>query len=761
MLKQPPAEFRNLPIQRHQADLAVVGGGLAGLCAAITAARAGARVVLVHDRPVLGGNASSEVRMVVLGATASGGNNNRWAREGGLIDEFLLENVYRNPRGNPVISDALLLEMADREPNLTLLLDTAVWEVVKTSPERIELVRAFCPADQTIYEISAPLFCDASGDGIVGFLTGAAFRMGAEARDEFDEPLAPDEAYGHLLGHTIYFTTKDVGRPVAFVRPSFAIDDVTKIARWERIRSTDQGRDYWWLEYGGRLDTIHDTRAIKWELWRIVYSIWDHIKNSGQFPEAETLALEWVGTVPGKRESRRFEGDTMLSQRDVVEGRRHDDAVSYGGWSMDLHPADGVYSELPPCNQWHAKAVYQIPYRALYSRNIANLFLAGRIISATHVAFGSTRVMATCAQSAQAVGMAAALCCRENLLPADLAASDRIGRLQLELARTGQFIPGYVLNDPDDLAHRAAITASSRLSLTELPADGQMHRLDFPRAVLLPVSPGRVPRMAIHLDAERDTQLAATLRTANRPDVYTPEQTLAVQAIDVPSGANQTVWIDFGVDVDEARYVFLCLAANEHLSVRGSRRLVTGLTTLANRGRTEVTAGAVQSPPAELGVDAFEFWRPLAGEDAENLAVRFDPSLDVFPPEVVVNGQSRPTAGPNAWVANPDDPRPTITLRWPQPQSIGRIELTFDTDRDNPLFSVQYEHPRRVMPQCIRAYRLLDAQANELACCEENHQTRNTVLLNPPVLTEAIQIELVAPSAQVAAALHEVRCYVM
>ena len=152
----------------------------------------------------------------------------------------------------------------------------------------------------------------------------------------------------------------------------------------------------WWLEYGGRFDTVHETEKIKWELWKVVYGIWDHIKNSGEFPDAGNLTPDWAGMILGKRESRRFEGDYMLIQQDVVEQRPHYDAVSFGGWSIDLHPADGVFSEKPGCNQWHSKGVYQIPYRCMYSRNIRNLFLAGRIISASHAAFGSSRVMATC-----------------------------------------------------------------------------------------------------------------------------------------------------------------------------------------------------------------------------------------------------------------------------------------------------------------------------------------------------------------------------
>ena len=181
-------------------------------------------------------------------------------------------------------------------------------------------------------------FCDASGDGIVALLAGAPFRMGAEARDEFGEKFAPSDEYGVLLGHTIYFYSKDVGVPVRFVPPSYALEDITRIPRFRHFNTHEYGCRLWWVEYGGRLDTVHDTETIKWELWKVVYGVWNYIKNSGEFPEAETLTLEWVGQIPGKRESRRFEGDTILTQQDIVEQRHHYDAVSFGGWSIDLAP---------------------------------------------------------------------------------------------------------------------------------------------------------------------------------------------------------------------------------------------------------------------------------------------------------------------------------------------------------------------------------------------------------------------------------------
>ena len=483
--------------KRIDSDLVIVGGGLAGTCAAITAARAGVKVALVQDRPVLGGNASSEVRLWALGATSHMNNNNRWSREGGVIDELLVENLRRNKEGNPLIFDTILLEKVVDEPNITLLLNTAAVSVSKSDSETIESVTAFCSQNSTRYDLRAPLFCDASGDGVVAFQAGAAFRMGAESKHEFGEKFAPSEEYGYLLGHSIYFYSKDIGEPVKFVPPSYALDDITQIPRFRSFNTAIDGCRLWWIEYGGRLDTVHETETIKWQLWKVVYGVWNYIKNSGKFPDAESLTLEWVGQIPGKRESRRFEGDYMMTQQDIIEQRHHYDAISFGGWSIDLHPADGVFSELPGCDQWHAKGVYQVPYRTQYSRNIRNLFIAGRIMSASHVAFGSTRVMLTLAVAAQSVGMAAAHCIERGLLPRDIAQPNNVKLLQRDLQRVGGYIPQFKLDDGEDLARTATVTASSKLCLEGLPDDGPRHRLERPYAQMLPLQRGRAPGMRI------------------------------------------------------------------------------------------------------------------------------------------------------------------------------------------------------------------------------------------------------------------------
>ena len=739
------------------ADLAITGGGLAGVCAAITAARAGIKVVLVQDRPVLGGNASSEVRLWILGATSHLGNNNRWAREGGVVDEILVENLYRNPEGNPLILDALLLEKVRAESNITLLLNTAILEVEK-SGATIGAVAGYCSQNETRYRIEAPLFCDASGDGVVAFLAGAAFRMGAESREEFGEGFAPSEGYGELLGHSLYFYSKDAGRPVRYTPPAFALRDITQIPRYRDIRASDSGCRFWWLEWGGRMDTVHDTEAIKWELWKVAYGVWDYIKNSGCFPEAGNLTLEWVGTIPGKRESRRFEGDYILRQQDVVEQRRHDDAVSFGGWAIDLHPADGVYSELSACTQWHSKGVYQIPYRCMYSRNIDNLFLAGRIISVSHVAFGSTRVMATCGHNAQAVGVAAALCREQNLQPRDLLFPDHMRVLQRRLMAAGQHIPGFVLEDPDDIGRQCSVRASSRLVLDCLPDDGGSVSLDTSRAMLLPIASGPLPAVRFLVDVREPGSLELEVRGSSVAGNYTPDVVLFRQTVELAAGAAQEVWIRPDSRVAAPAYLAYCLLRNPAISVRTSGLRATGVLSLSQSMNRAVAKSARQEPPPGAGIDSFEFWLPSRRPEGRNLAIRIDPPLDQFAAQNVRNGIARPTLQPNAWVAAPGDTAPSLTACWAETRRIGRIELVFDTDFDHPMESVLMGHPEREMPFCVKRYRILDDRGEVRFECSENHRTRNSVRIDPPLETTALHIEVLETHGA-PAAIFEARFY--
>ncbi len=746
---------RSLNTIEHEADLVIVGGGLSGVCAAVTAARPGIRVVLVQDRPVLGGNASSEIRLWALGATAHMGNNNRWSREGGVMGELMVENVYRNPEGNPLIFDTILLETVKKEANITLLLNTAAYAVEKSTPERIDAVHAFNSQNSTIYNLRAPLFCDASGDGIIAFQSGASFRMGAESKDEFGELFAPTGEYGYLLGHSIYFYTKDVGVPVEFHPPSYALDDITKIPRWRSFNTKDHGCRLWWIEYGGRMDTVHDTEDIKWQLWEVVYGVWNHIKNSGEFPEAETLTLEWVGTIPGKRESRRFEGLTMMIQQDIIEQRSHYDDIAHGGWSIDLHPADGVFSpQRRGSNHVHPRGVYPIPYRALVSRDIDNLFIAGRIMSTSHVAFGSTRVMTTLAHAAQAVGIAAVICTTTGENPADLAKEDRVPELQRRLLKGGQWIPTVALDDPDDLAKAATITASSKFCLEDLPVGGPLWSLaEESVGQWLPLSSGRAPRFTVYVDVKAATTLRVELRTSNRPNNYTPDTVLSALDIALKVGEKQAVELDFGVDIDQTRYVLLAFGMNEAVELHTSEQRVTGIVSVRHRPHRK------QVDVEHVGGEHFEFWVPPRPPLGHNLAFKAEPGIDAYQPQNLHSGFTRPTSGTNAWVAALDDESPHVTLNWDEPQTLGSVVLSFDVDYDHALESVLMGHPFRTIRYCVKHYRVCGDGGVLLAEVTDNHQAMNTLTFDAPVTTQSLSVEVVESQGNVPVALFELRCY--
>jgi hypothetical protein len=735
-------------------DFLVVGGGLAGICTAITAARENIIVVLVQDRSVLGGNASSEVRLWALGATSHMGNNNRWAREGGVIDEILVENLKRNPEGNSLIFDTILLEKVILEDNITLLLNTAVHSVFKNGDRQISQVEAFCSQNSTTYNLQAKQYCDASGDGVVGFLAGAEFRMGAESIDEFNEKLAPEKPSNQLLGHTIYFHSKRVGKPVSYTAPSFAIKNITEIPRYKTFNEKEDGCFLWWIEYGGLKDTVHDSEEIKWELWKIVYGVWDHIKNSGEFDNVDDLTLEWVGTIPGKRESRRFEGRYMLCQQDIVEQRHFDDAVAHGGWAIDLHPSEGVYSAENPCSQWHSKGVFQIPYRCFISKDIDNLFFAGRIISATHLAFGSTRVMLTCALGGQAVGMAAALCVKNGISPCEVL-NEKMPHLQQHLNLTGQSIPSVPTNLAGTLLAEANIDASSQLQLSKIPFDGKWMSLDTSVAQLLPLKKGQKYSFEVQVKAKSKTTISCELRSSVEKHNYTPEITHERVDIELFEG-EQNIEVHFGQGTLDDQYGFVTFLSNDDVEIRCSDKLITGIVTVFNKVNKAVSNYGRQIVEKDIGIDDFEFWTPARRPNGHNIAMNITPALECFEVENLSNGFTRPTNTANAWVASFDDPNPAVTLSWDEPKKLKNITLFFDTDYDYALETVHWPHSESVIPFCVRNFRIKSLDGQILHECKGNYQTINSVEFEQQKTLDGIIIELDHPSDDAPTALCQI-----
>ncbi|MDO6761207.1 FAD-dependent oxidoreductase [Tamlana sp. 2_MG-2023] len=441
-------------------DVAVIGGGAAGICAAVAAARNGSKTVLIQDRPVLGGNASSEMRVHLNGVNDIGGQAER---ETGIIEEILLHNRFENEQESFPVFDHVMYDFVVREPNITLMLNTQAIEAVMDG-DKIKSALCWQATTEMLYTINAPIFIDCSGDGLLAATAGAEYRTGREGKAEFNETYAPDEPDGWQMGATLLMSSKDMGRPMKYSPPSYAIK-YTHEGASKRRKFAGYHEGIWWIEVGSDDDIIADFEENRHKLMGYLHGVWDYIKNSGNFPEAENLALDWVGSLPCRRESRRFIGDYFVSEKDMTGHKHFFDAVAFGGWSLDEHNPGGIenISEPPSYFHYHFKNVYEFPFRALYSKNISNLMFAGRNVSQTHIALSSSRIMATCALQGQAVGTAATICNSENILPREVTKS-HINELQEMLLRDDAFIPNRPANDANDLARKANLIFGSTTS---------------------------------------------------------------------------------------------------------------------------------------------------------------------------------------------------------------------------------------------------------------------------------------------------------
>ncbi len=441
--------------EKVSADFCVIGGGMAGLCAALAAARCGARTVLMHERPVLGGNASGECRVHICGADQHGARPD--ARETGIIEELLLKNLAVNPQRSYSVWDTVLYEAARYQRNLSLLLNCSCHSA-RVDGARIASVTGWQLTTQKTIEVEAQLFADCSGDGIAAPIAGAEARRGREGRDEFGESLAPQTPDDKTMGMSCLFCARPTDRPQPFTPPAWAYT-FEKPEDLPHRRPGNLECGYWWIELGGDGDSIADTEETRDELLRIVYGIWDHLKNHGDYG-AENWVLDWVQFLPGKRESRRLVGDHLLCQADIESGGRFPDTVAYGGWSMDQHPPGGFWHSGRPAEFGEVPDVYGIPLRSLYSRNVENLWMAGRNASCTHVGMSSTRVMGTGALMGQAIGTAAACAAGKGLTPRECSSGQAIRSIQQRLMADDCYLPG-LRRDFGDLTRRAALSAST------------------------------------------------------------------------------------------------------------------------------------------------------------------------------------------------------------------------------------------------------------------------------------------------------------
>jgi len=745
------------PDQVIESDLTVVGGGIAGICAAVEAARLGLDTALVNDRPVLGGCSSSEIRVWINGAT--GGAHNRYVREGGIVEEMTLENKARNPDGNADLWDTVLHDLAGAEENLDVYLNLLV-DQMGTDGGRVEWVGGTQNMSERTFRFESPLFVDATGDGAIANRTGAEWRQGREAASVYDEVAAPEEADTRTLGSSIMFYSERADEPVEYTPPDFAKDfkDNPPEILAKRAAADDRRCLYWWIEYGGQeeLDPISDNEEIRDELWAMVYGAWDYIKNSGVFPEEEVadLKLEWTGKIPGKRESRRFVGDYVLNENDLVEQRRFDDTVGHGGWSIDLHPPSGFYDDQGRGSEhWHLDGPYRIPYRTLYPKGSENLFLAGRHVSASHVAFGSLRVQKTLGTLGQAVGTAAALALEHDAAPGDVG-EEHTDTLQQTLLREDQWVVGQANEDPADHAPEATVRASSTHPASVRDPDTEV-ALDSPIGVHFSTDEP-VESVELLLEADTDADLSVEVYDEERPENYVPHERRAAVEVSVPSGGPQWVEIPFGVNPGDGQGVYVVLEGSDAVTLHARERELTGV--VASRAsdghdHTLVPEAHIRQtrwPPTD--------WVPC-----------FDMSPDpgLYAPESVVDGYARPYGLPHGWCSEPFDTgqaEPTegawVELAWDEPRTLAAVQLAFNTrltENYNPLTPM----PETEVPEVVRDYRV-EYEGSDgwvpLTTVTGNYQRfrRHTF---DPVEIERLRVSVEATNGVPWAEIFEIRAY--
>lgn len=400
-------------------DLVVVGGGIAGTCAAVAAARRGIKVALVQDRPVLGGNNSGEIRV--------------WA--GGEMKHPIVKELcgtFMNRNAKLSIDDARRLRIVQDEKNISLHVLTRAFGAEMNEDGSVCRVKALDLRRNCVVAFEAKLFCDATGDGWLGFWAGADWRMGREAKSEFNEAYAPEKADDDTLGASIMWTSAEANRPVAFSAP------------WAEphAKGVIAVNGEWNWEYGIHRDMIAEAEEIRDRLLLAVYGSFSLAKR---LPKNANRVLDFCPYVLGKRESRRIMGDWILSESDVVKNREFEDSIASGTWSIDLHyAAHKSGADFLSVSHGPRYGRYWIPYRCVYSRNVPNLFMAGRCFSATHVGLGSPRVIGTLGQMGVAVGEAAALCRELGVSPRSLFSDGHVRKLQ---KRLGGGFPGV----PDPL----------------------------------------------------------------------------------------------------------------------------------------------------------------------------------------------------------------------------------------------------------------------------------------------------------------------
>lgn len=619
------------------ADITIAGGGLAGVCAAIAAARQGRTVSLIQNRPVLGGNSSSEIRVWTRGSTGGG---NLFSEEMGILGELKLANQYKNPEGNPILWDEILLDAVYQEHAISLFLNTLVVDVAHQDGH-IQSLTALEINSERRFQFLSPVYVDATGDGFIAASAGLSYVIGKECNGIYGEEHAPEQFDPTTQGCTILMTFIKRDRPVAFVPPSYAypIEYIEKLLNngGRIVSEKSNGCDFWWVEFGGQKDTINEIASITLELKRLTLGIYNYIKNSGKF-DADTLELNWTGSLPGKRESRRFVTEYVLTETDILQNRTFNDVAFHGGWYLDFHPSEGIYSKADFCTQIPVD-LYGIPLRCLFSSQSDNLLVCGRILGASHAAFASTRIMDTCALSGQAAGTAASVLVSDQLKTPDLLDKSVYARIQALLVEGDMLLPGYHQETISENIHVEASSVIDGLPGKECGA------LSCHRDCFLAIPTELAAVSSLFLDAKQEALLQVSYRYAALPSRNSKQGEWFHGMLELKQGRTSVDLARFSRKEDA--YLLLVLHASHGVSIP-----------LVNKDLVGVLCGLR---------DSATYHHPL-------LSIR---SFVSYGPENLINGHSRPYNRAHIWLSGKEE-QPTIRLNLEKSRSITAISLFFD-----------------------------------------------------------------------------------
>lgn len=739
-------------------EVVVVGGGVSGVAAAIAAARHGCRTCLIHDRPVLGGNASSEIRVGIEGADFEF----RHARETGILEEIGIEdrkrNYHRSINGaTNYIFDTILLEWVNKEKNLVLHLNTSVFKAYK-SGNIIKAVEGLQSGSENMFKVYGKIFIDTSGDGVVAEASGAEFRTGREEKKEFDESAAPDKPDKCTMGSSLLFHVADRGRIVKFTPPDWAYDLPLDEDMWEHNYGWGHCGPYVWVEAGGeKFNTIHDNEAIMEELLKILYGVWDHIKNHGNH-HAENLEIDWVGAIPGKRESRRIIGDHILTQGDVEKKELFKDGVAYGGWPMDIHNPGGFRAKMKSKDASHAtiplvSGLYSIPFRCYYSKNIENLMMAGRNISVSHVVLGTVRIMATCAVGGQVVGTAAFLCKKYGIKPGDIY-KRHIKELQQILLKDDCYLIRIKNEDKQDIALKAKASGSSSMKL-EVTGQGKAYELNVDRAQKIIITENRlniiqlklqnkgskkktVKMKIVHSDFQDMICGESTVRDfGNVANVFSSQgsfkNTEVLAKADVMLKPGESQWVNFNINIKiQPGAYWVILSKEEGVFWNASEEIIPGLAAI--------------------------YKIPRGWSYTRNHILQFQLEPDSYPfgPENVNNGISRPEDSPNIWISDPSQDLPQyVELIFEETREFNTVHLTFDTNLD------KFLRTSGTYAECVSDYEIMARVSNrwESVVKEKDNYMRKRVHIFSRLKADAIRLVIYRTNGVNTARIYEIRVY--